>query len=51
MLVSSKVITLSTSFVADPTFSSDSKVRIYNLTGTLLKTLTTGIGTNGFYKN
>lgn len=38
-------------FVADPTFSSDSKVRIYNLTGTLLKTLTTGIGTNGFYKN
>ena len=38
-------------FVADPTFSSDSKTRIYSLTGTLLKTLTTGIGTNGFYKN
>ncbi len=38
-------------YVADPTFSTDSKVRIYSMTGTLLKTLTTGIGTNGFYKN
>ncbi|WP_027376779.1 hypothetical protein [Kaistella palustris] len=38
-------------YIADPTFSSDSKVRIYNQSGTLLKTLTTGIGTNGFYKN
>lgn len=38
-------------FVADPTFSKDSKVRIYSLNGNLLKTLTTGIGTNGFYKN
>jgi hypothetical protein len=38
-------------FIADPTFSGDSKVRIYNLTGNLVKTLTTGIGTNGFYKN
>lgn len=38
-------------YIADPTFSTDSKVRIYGPSGTLLKTLTTGIGTNGFYKN
>ena len=40
-----------TVFVTDPTFSADSKVRIYSLTGTLIKTLTTGIGTNGIYQN
>ena len=38
-------------YVADPSFSADSVTRIYSTTGTLLKTLTTGIGTNGFYKN
>lgn len=38
-------------YVSDPSFSSDSITRIYSSTGTLLKTLNTGIGTNGFYKN
>ena len=38
-------------YVSDPSFSSSSKVRIYNMNGDLLKTMTTGIGTNGFYKN
>lgn len=38
-------------YISDPTFSTDSKSRIYNLNGELLKTLTTGVGTNGFYKN
>lgn len=38
-------------FVSDPNFSGNSKVRIYNLSGTLMKTITTGISTNGFYKN
>lgn len=39
-------------FVSDANFSGDSKVNIYAAgSGTLLKTLTTGIGTNGFYKN
>lgn len=38
-------------FVSDPNFTGDSKVRIYNLSGTLMKTITTGISTNGFYKN
>ena len=38
-------------FVSDPSFSKDNDVRIYNLSGNLLKTITTGIGTNGFYKN
>lgn len=38
-------------YVADGNFSGDSKAYIYNTSGTLLKTVTTGIGTNGFYKN
>ncbi len=38
-------------YISDPTFSTDSKARIYNLSGQLIKTLTTGVGTNGFYKN
>lgn len=39
-------------YVSDANFSGDSKVNIYNVNGgALLKTLTTGIGTNGFYKN
>lgn len=38
-------------YVSDPYFSKESTTRIYNSTGTLLKTLTTGVGTNGFYKN
>ncbi len=38
-------------YVSDPTFISDTTSRIYNLSGTLVKTITTGLGTNGFYKN
>lgn len=38
-------------YIADPSFSGNSITRVYNTSGTLLKTLTTGIGTNGFYKN
>ena len=38
-------------YVSDASFTGDSKARIYNSTGTLVKTLTTGIATNGFYKN
>lgn len=39
-------------YVSDASFTGDSKVNIYNANGgSLLKTLTTGIGTNGFYKN
>ena len=38
-------------YIADPSFSANSITRVYNTSGTLLKTLTTGIGTNGFYKN
>lgn len=38
-------------YVSDASFTGDSTVRIYNLTGTLVKTLSTGIATNGFYKN
>ncbi len=39
-------------FVSDASFTGDSKVNVYSANGgTLLKTLTTGIGTNGFYKN
>lgn len=38
-------------FFADGKFTQDSKAYIYNLTGTLQKELTTGIGTNGFYFN
>ncbi|MBF6611134.1 MAG: hypothetical protein ITF99_08355, partial [Chryseobacterium sp.] len=38
-------------FIAEPSFVSDSSVKIFNLSGTLVKTLSTGIGTNGFYKN
>ncbi|MBN9312811.1 MAG: hypothetical protein BGO40_03375 [Chryseobacterium sp. 39-10] len=38
-------------FVSDPSFTQNNSVRIYNLSGTLMKTITTGIATNGFYKN
>ncbi|TPG37854.1 YncE family protein [Flavobacterium pectinovorum] len=38
-------------YVAQGNFSTDGKAYIYNLTGTLQKELTTGIGTNGFYFN
>ena len=38
-------------YVSDGSFTGDSTVRIYNSTGTIVKTLSTGIGTNGFYKN
>lgn len=39
-------------FASDASFTEDSKVNIYSaLDGTLLKTFTAGIGTNGFYKN
>ncbi|HAI81384.1 MAG TPA: hypothetical protein DCL65_10190, partial [Chryseobacterium sp.] len=34
-------------YIADPSFSANSITRVYNTSGTLLKTLTTGIGTNG----
>lgn len=32
-------------------FTEDSTVEIYSISGTLIKTVTTGRGTNGFYKN
>lgn len=39
-------------FVSDASFTSDSKVYVYDTAGgNLLKNFTTGIGTNGFYKN
>lgn len=38
-------------YVSDPSFSASSKARVYSLSGNLVKTLTTGIGTNGFFKN
>ena len=38
-------------YASDASFTGDSKVNIYSTSGTLLKTLTTGIATNGFYKN
>lgn len=38
-------------FVSDASFTEDSTVKIYDLTGKLLKSVKTGIGTNGFYKN
>ncbi len=38
-------------FISEPSFTSDSTVKIFNLSGALVKTLSTGIGTNGFYKN
>jgi len=38
-------------YVSDASFTGDSKVNIYSTSGTLLKTLTTGIATSGFYKN
>lgn len=39
-------------FVADGgNFKADSKAYIYNLTGTLLKEFTVGVGPNGFYFN
>jgi hypothetical protein len=38
-------------YIADGVFTQDGPAYIYNLTGTLLKELTTGIGSNGFYFN
>lgn len=38
-------------YVSDANFTKDNTVRIYNNSGTLLKTIASGIGTNGFYKN
>lgn len=38
-------------YVSDASFTGDSKVNIYSTSGTLLKTLMTGIATSGFYKN
>ena len=38
-------------YVSDASFTGNSSVKIYNSTGTVLKTLATGIATNGFYKN
>ncbi len=39
-------------FAAEANFSEDGKVNVYDaLSGTLLKTFTAGVGTNGFYKN
>lgn len=37
--------------VADSDFLQNSTVRVYSTAGNLLKTFTTGMGTNGFYKN
>lgn len=38
-------------YMADGNFKADSKAYIYNFSGSLLKELTTGIGSNGFYFN
>ncbi|MBP2616340.1 DUF5074 domain-containing protein [Chryseobacterium jejuense] len=39
-------------FASEANFSEDGKVNVYStLDGTLLKTFTAGVGTNGFYKN
>lgn len=39
-------------FAAEANFSEDGKVNVYNTqNGSLLKTFTAGVGTNGFYKN
>ncbi len=39
-------------FASEASFTSDSKVNVYNATsGALIKNFTTGVGTNGFYKN
>ncbi len=38
-------------FTGDASFNEDSTVRIYSNSGNLLKTIKTGIATNGFYKN
>ena len=38
-------------YIGDASFSADSTVKVYNATGSELKTIKTGIGTNGFYKN
>ena len=38
-------------FVADASFTENSVIRIYNNSGSILKTYTTGRGTNGFYQN
>lgn len=38
-------------YVSDPSFTKDNTVRIYNLSGAVVKTFTAGVGTNGFYKN
>lgn len=38
-------------YIADGTFTKDGTAYIYNLNGTLLKELATGVGSNGFYFN
>ncbi len=38
-------------YIADAKFDKDSKAYIYNLSGTLQKELTVGVGPNGFYFN
>ncbi|REC63480.1 hypothetical protein DRF65_05120 [Chryseobacterium pennae] len=39
-------------FAAETNFTEDGKVNVYDaLSGTLVKTFTAGVGTNGFYKN
>lgn len=40
-----------TIFIADASFSTDSQAYIYDINGALIRTLTTGVGTNGFYFN
>lgn len=38
-------------YIADGVFSKDGSAYIYDLSGALIKELTTGVGTNGFYFN
>lgn len=38
-------------YVSYSDFMSNSKISVYDTKGTVLKTFTTGMGTNGFYKN
>lgn len=37
--------------ISDSDFMSNSTVRVYNTTGTLIKTFSAGMGANGFFKN